>query len=156
MTGLLQDIRYAARGLLRAPLFTAVAIATLALGTGLNTAIFGVGAVLLRPMRGVQRPNRLSWISAARHGRPRPLSYPDYLDIRERSRALEGVAAYDSRALHVALDGVAERVAGHIVTVNYFSLLGVAPAARPPPGAADEVAAAPRGRALGPGCLARR
>src|SRR5262249_24877292 len=83
MTGLLQDLRYAARGLLRASLFTAVAVATLALGTGLNTAIFGVvEAVLLQPMPGVRQPDRLLWISAARHGRARPLSYPDFLDIR--------------------------------------------------------------------------
>jgi predicted permease len=124
-----RDVRYALRALARSPGFTAVAIATLALGIGANTAIFSiVDAVMIRPVPGLREPGRLVWITNRRKGRPQPLSYPDYLDQRRRSGAFTGVFAFDRRAVHVATGGEAERVEAEIVTPEFFTVLGVPPA----------------------------
>lgn len=121
-----QDLRYAARTLWKSPGFTAAAVATLALGIGANTAIFSVvDAVMLRPLPGVREPGRLLWITNRLGGRARPLSYPDFVDQRERSEAFAGLMAFDRRAVHVATGGEAERVEAEIVSAEFFSVLGV-------------------------------
>src|SRR5438034_9119653 len=92
----MNDFKFAFRQLLKNPGFTAVAVLTLALGIGANTAIFNlVNAVLLRPMA-VQKPEEIVWISASTGpaGPPESSSYLDYLDFRDSSRdVLTGVAA---------------------------------------------------------------
>ena len=96
MQTLLPDLRFAFRQLLKNPGFTAVAVLTLALGIGANTAIFNlVNAVLLRPMA-VQKPQEIVSLSASTGltGPPESSSYLDYLDFRDSSRdVLTGVAA---------------------------------------------------------------
>src|SRR5204863_1672454 len=95
---LLQDLRYAARTLWKSPSFTFVAVLTLALGIGANTAIFSVvDAVILRPLPYAE-PSRLVelWgnVKRAKVER-RGASYPDYLDWRKQSNSFEGMAAVD-------------------------------------------------------------
>ena len=87
MQTLLQDLRYGVRMLLKQKGLTSVAIFSLALGIGLNTAIFSiVNAVLIRPLPVVKQQNRLVWLRA-------PISYPDYVDYRSQAGSFEGMAA---------------------------------------------------------------
>lgn len=127
---LARDVRQSVRSLRRAPLFTAVAVLTLALGLGANTAIFSViDAMLLRPLPGVREPDRLV---AFERVQPTDVfdnfGYPDYLDYRDRARTLSGVAAYTGSILNFGT-GTAERIRGNLVTGNYFTTLGVHAAA---------------------------
>src|SRR5438876_3628697 len=121
----MNDLKFAFRQLLKNPGFTAVAVLTLALGIGANTAIFNlVNAVLLRPMA-VQKPEEIVSISA---GPPESSSYLDYLEFRDGSRdVLTGVAAVSGIPLAVYLSGATppRRVWSCIVSGNYFTLLGV-------------------------------
>ena len=120
-----QDLRYAARQLLRAPGFSLVAIVTLALGIGANSALFTLAvAILDRPLPGV-RPTGLVWVTAtdSRNGRVLNLSYPDYLDYRAEHDVFTDVAAFAPARFAIATSGDAERVRGAVVTPNYFALL---------------------------------
>ena len=140
-----QDLRFAARMLRKSPGFTAVAVLTLALGIGCNTAIFSlVNTVLLRPLP-VHDPNQLVTLSFEQPGGSfTPVfSYPDYRDIRQQATA----AFSDILAYRVGLDGLsvngqADRIMIHYVSGNYFTLLGVNPALgrliRPSEGEAPE------------------
>src|SRR5437868_15319398 len=89
MNSLIKDIRYAIRGLAKRPVFVAIAIITLALGIGANTAIFSlVNAVLLRSIP-VERPNEI--VSVAVRGKGdsmQAFSHPNYIDYRDRNQAL--------------------------------------------------------------------
>src|SRR5690348_8689127 len=127
---LARDVRQSVRSLRRAPLFTAVAVLTLALGLGANTAIFSViDAMLLRPLPGVREPDRLV---AFERVQPTDVfdnfGYPDYLGYRDGARTLSGVAAYSTSILNLGTN-TAERIRGNLVTGNYFSTLGVHAAA---------------------------
>ena len=122
-----QDLRYAARQLVRSPGFTFVAIATLALGIGANTALFTMSqAVLARPLPGVRASDRLVWLAAVnvRGGQTHVMSYPDYVDYRERSGVFEQLAAFEETRLSLSTGGEPERVRGQIVSGNFFSVLG--------------------------------
>ncbi|HEX7123069.1 MAG TPA: ABC transporter permease [Gemmatimonadaceae bacterium] len=130
MESLLQDIRYALRGLRRTPGFTLVALLTLALGIGVNSAIFGiVNAVLFRPLP-VERPGALVDIygHSATSSSHDTHSYPNYLDFREQTRTLSGLIGYSNFFAHASLGGGSELVVGELVTDNYFQVLGVRPA----------------------------
>jgi putative ABC transport system permease protein len=124
----IQDLRYGIRMLLAQPGFTAVAVLTLALGIGANTAIFTVvNALLLRPLAGVTEPDRLVQI-----GRKYPdktylsdSSYPDYLDYRAQNTVMSGLALLTPTAFHLSTGQEAERVEGEFVSGNYFEVLGV-------------------------------
>ena len=135
MESLMQDIRYALRQLARAPGFTAVVVLTLALGIGLNVAVFTiVNAVLLRPLP-VERPRELVNVftsEGSAHGvsdrRYGATSYPDYVDLRERVRSFSGVMAYVSSGFWLR-EGEHTRVLdGAYVSGNYFRVLGTRPA----------------------------
>ncbi len=134
----LQDIRYAARLLRRNPIFTLTATLSLAIGIGANTTIFTVAnALLFRPPAGVVEPDRVVDIGVTRSPGGfnfNPSSYPNYLDIRERTTTLDGVYAYPLFPAAMSLGGAgntigAESVFGMAVTVNYFTVLGASPAA---------------------------
>jgi predicted permease len=125
---MVQDVRFAFRMLIRQPAIAIIAIATLALGIGANTAVFSfVNALLLRPLDGVARPGQLVQI-----GRQYPdksylsdSSYPEFLDLRANSTTLSGIAALAPAAFHLSAGGATERVEGERVTGDYFAVLGV-------------------------------
>jgi macrolide transport system ATP-binding/permease protein len=124
-----QDLRYGFRMLRKSPGFTTIAILSLSLGIGANTAIFSLAnAVLLRALP-VMEPDRLVTISSAAPGRDRlAVSYPDYLDFRDRNEVLSGLLCWGELPLSVSTGGQAEQVTGMLVSTNYFSVLGVTPA----------------------------
>ena len=129
--GVSNDLRYAARMLRGSPSFTAIAILTLALGIGANTAMFSVvNAVLLRPLP-YQDADRLAMLwtdDPKRDIREEGTSYPTFLDWRGESRTFADMAIC-SRGNPVTLTGGddPERVMGEAVSANLFPLLGVTP-----------------------------
>lgn len=131
----LQDIRYTLRLLGRAPAFTAIAIATLALGIGANTAIFAVvNAVLLKPLPFADA-ERLMLVHMLVPEREHPgvynegvWSYPKYRTFTALQQVFDEVAFFAGRDLDLAGDGEPQRVRGEVVTERYPSVLGVAPA----------------------------
>ena len=120
MQTLLQDVRYGVRMLLKQRGLTSVAVFSLALGIGLNTAIFSiVNAVLIRPLPVVKQQNRLVWLRA-------PISYPDYVDYRSQANSFEGMAAITgTQDFSVTAGSEPELVKGEYVSENYFDVLGV-------------------------------
>jgi predicted permease len=131
MQTLWQDLRYGIRMLIKRPGFTLIAVFTLALGIGANTAIFSlVNTALLRPLP-VEDPERLVSINGASLSGEQNLpviSYPNYRDYRDRNDVLEGMLAYRLAPVSVSNKGVNERVWSLLATGNYFDLLGVKPA----------------------------
>ncbi|HYL92386.1 MAG TPA: ADOP family duplicated permease, partial [Alphaproteobacteria bacterium] len=131
MESFFQDVRYALRLLRNSPGFTAVAVITLALGIGANTAIFSVvNTVLLRPLP-YQQPERLAmiWQSYPVSGFDRlGASAPEYIDYRDRSHSFSNVAAYAGLSFNLTADQQKpDRIRAARVTGNMFPLLGVAP-----------------------------
>jgi putative ABC transport system permease protein len=128
LDSLLQDLRYGARMLRKSPGFTAVAVLTLALGIGANTAIFSVvSAVLLRPLP-YSNPQQLIVLRETTQSvGPHSPSYPDFLDWRKQSRSFSQMAAINNREFN--LSGVAqpENISGYAVSANCLSMLGVRP-----------------------------
>jgi putative ABC transport system permease protein len=127
-----QDLRYGVRTLFKTPGFTFVAVLTLALGIGANTAIFGlVKAILLRPLP-YQDSNRLAMLwtdDTKRNIHEEGTSYPNFQDWRSLNQSFTDLAIF-SRGNPVVLTGgnEPERVMGELVSANLFPLLGVAPA----------------------------
>ena len=130
MDAVWRDLRFAIRGLGRSPAFTAIAVLTLALGIGANTAIFSVvNAVLLRPLSYTQ-PEQLVSLRARLTGRGRndvPMSQPEYHDLVREVPALREIAAVWPININLTGLGEPERIQAAVVSSNYFSLLGVAP-----------------------------
>ena len=131
MSGLWQDVRYGARMLLKQPGFTLVAILTLGLGIGANTAIFSVvNAVLLRPLP-YKDSARLVMVwnngAEAAGGDRTPLAIADLQDWRSQNRSFESIGAFQSGSFNYTSGEVPEQVRGVGVTANLLALLGVAP-----------------------------
>ncbi|HUR95393.1 MAG TPA: ABC transporter permease [Gemmatimonadales bacterium] len=128
MKGLEQDLRYALRQLGRAPAFTAVAVLTLALGIGANTAMFSVAyGVLLRSLP-YDRPERLVMVWGHRTEQPQAeLSVPEYWDLGEKTRALSGVAAYADGSANLTGSGAPERLRVGYMTAGATGVLGIGP-----------------------------
>jgi putative ABC transport system permease protein len=128
-----QDLRYGARMLLKKPGFTLIAVLTLALGIGANTAIFSVvNGVLLRPLP-YSEPQQLvrlfETVDRATMANDRMEVAPaNFLDWRERTRSFSGLAAYGLTWSVINGDGEAERLDGALVTANFFATIGVPPA----------------------------
>ena len=123
---LMQDVRYGARTLIKSPGFTIVAMLTLALGIGANTAIFSlVRGVLLRglPFRDATRILQIQETTGG--GGRNPVSYPNYLDWKAQSHSFEEMAAYSNAEFIVDGSDKAERIYGEEITETYFPLLGV-------------------------------
>ncbi|MEO8452809.1 MAG: ABC transporter permease [Gemmatimonadota bacterium] len=125
------DLRYALRVLRKAPVFTAVAIVVIAVGSGAVTTIFSaMNAIVLRPLPGTTDPGRL--IGLERHrpdandGISASYEYFDYL--RRNAHSLDGLAAWSKVTFAISSGGEGIAVYGNMVSGNYFSVLGVRPA----------------------------
>jgi putative ABC transport system permease protein len=119
------DLKYAIRMLAKSPGFTLIAILTLALGIGANTAIFTVAnALLLRPLP-FGDPARLVRIETRRQGGY--LSFPYFTLLSDHNRSFEGVAAYGEESFNLTGHGEAEKIEAQRVTWNLFDVLGVRP-----------------------------
>jgi predicted permease len=127
---MIQDFCFAFRLLVRRPAVMATAVILLALGISANTAVFSlIDSILLQPLPGVQDPGRLVQFLRLEGGQTSGnLGYPDYLDYRDQARLFDGVAAQARASLSDA-NGPTERIRGAIISGNYFSTLGVTPAA---------------------------
>ena len=130
METLLQDVRYGVRMLRKNPGFTAVAVLTLALGIGANTAIFSfVDQLLLRPLP-FPEPDRLVSL-CFRDTRSSniysSMSFPDYVYYRDHSTTLAGLAVFTDIDAAFRFGDRRVRIPGEIVSYNYFSVLGVSP-----------------------------
>ena len=126
MHTLLQDLRFGCRLLWRSPGFATVAVLTLGLGIGANTTIFSwINSVILTPVPGATDTGRLVEFSQTYQGSRFALSYPDYVEYRNSTTLLSGIAAREELALHVSVDGVPERAWAELVTANFFDVLGV-------------------------------
>ena len=141
-----QDIRYGARSLSHSPGFTLIAVITLMLGIGVNTAMFSVvNAVLLRPLPYAD-PDRLAMIWTAdptRNIHEAATSFPTFTDWRRESRHFADMAFWRTHSGTLTGSGEPERVMGAMTSAGLFSLLGVAPAIGRPHSADDEQRRAP-------------
>ncbi|HSR53258.1 MAG TPA: ADOP family duplicated permease [Acidobacteriota bacterium] len=123
------DIRFALRSFIKRPGFTIIALLTLALGIGVNTAVFNiVNAVLLRPLP-VEQPGRLATVyatgaSGTDYGTQ---SYPDYLDLRSQVEGFTSMTAYCHMFGNLQWEGRTELLIGEVADCNYFDFLGVRP-----------------------------
>lgn len=129
---LVRDVRFACRTLRKAPGFTAVAVLTLALGIGANSAMFSViNAVLLRPLP-FPSPERLVAVASidlrATAGPSGSASWPDFFDWRSSARTFEHLSAYRETGFTLVDGGRASHVPGAVVTSDLLSTLGVRPA----------------------------
>jgi len=129
-----QDIRYGLRVMAKKPGFTFIAIITLALGIGANTAIFSVvNAVLLRPLP-YRQPEQLVKVfqaapSSEKGAAPTLWSYPRFEVLRDNSQSLAAVAACNQTGFNLTGTDEPERLQAEMVSASYFSLLGIDPIA---------------------------
>jgi putative ABC transport system permease protein len=126
---LLQDLRFAARGLLRRPAFTIVAALTLALGIGATTAIFSVlDAVLIRPLPYPHSDRMVAiWgVEGAQHGSG--VVYADYVDWRAQNRTFDDMGVYRSQSVNLTGGETPDRLTGVFVSASFMRLIGAAPA----------------------------
>ena len=127
MGQVLQDIRYGVRMLGKSPVFTAVAVLTLALGIGSNTAIFSVANALLIRTLPYPDPDRLVIVTNASGPNRRPFSYMRSKFLEERSRSFEGVASFVAENFNLTGRGDPEQLPAVRVSWNFFRVLGVNP-----------------------------
>jgi predicted permease len=131
MTHMLADVRYALRTLRKSPVFTSVAVISIALGLGANTAIFTLVDQALLRLLPVKDPQQLVLLHGRGgwHGNSQGdqyvLTYPIYEALRDRNEVFSSVFARRNYAMQVAVQGRTERVPGELVSGNYFSVLGV-------------------------------
>jgi len=127
----MQDLFYAFRLIRRAPGIAVTAIVSLALGVGVNALVFSVvNGLVLRPLPGVADPDRVFTLQGQRGPGD---SYPNYVDLRDRSTVFDGLAGYRIAPMSVetgaATSGQPRRAWGYLATGSYFDTLGVKPAA---------------------------
>ncbi len=147
LESLLADIRFALRWLWRSPGFSLVAVASLAIGIGFNTALFTVvDALLFKPLP-VAAPDRLVDVFTSDSTGTMPFStssYLDYLDLQSQNDVFEGMAGYSPMFAPLNLDNRSRLAMGEIVTGNYFQVLGVGAALGRTILPEDDVPGAPR------------
>jgi predicted permease len=148
----LRDVRFGMRMLAKRPISSAAVVLALALGIGMNAAVFTfVNALLLRPPQGVRSPGTLVdvWLHDPKSSGVQgylPFSYPAYADFRDHAQSLAGLLAFDGDG-HQAIwnhAGTGEVLNGELVSGNFFSLLGVQPVAGRLLTVDDDVLANPR------------
>ncbi|MGH9937602.1 MAG: ABC transporter permease, partial [Blastocatellia bacterium] len=129
MGTLWRDLRYGARMLMKKPGFTLIAVVTLALGIGANTAVFTlIEGAFLRPFP-IAEPERVVALSLKTKSRDlMGFSYPAYKDVRDRNEVLSGLIAHHFSQFNLSRNGDNQYVHGYLVTGNYFDVLGVKPA----------------------------
>ena len=128
MGSLKADVRHAVRALVKAPVFTAVTVITLALGIGANSAMFSlVNAVLLRPL-GYVEPERLMLIYEGFRGSAFDkvgVSPPDFVDLTTLQRSFSSIGAYRTQQYELSGAGEPEQITGVRVSASVFPILGV-------------------------------
>ena len=134
MQGILQDLRFALRTIRRGPLFATIAILSLTLGIGANTAIFTLMDQLMLRMLPVKAPEQLVMLfqKGAHNGNnmgPRMHSYAIYRDFQQRAEPFSEVLCRRQMPVAVSFEGQTERIDSEMVSGNFFSVLGVKPAA---------------------------
>jgi putative ABC transport system permease protein len=124
---LLHDMRFALRMLRKSPGFTTVAVLTLALGIGANTAIFSVVHGVLLASLPFREPDRLVtvWLNNFNLKSPTELSYADFLDWKRSALSFEKLAAYSQRDFDLSSPGTPEHLEGREISAHFFSTLGV-------------------------------
>jgi putative ABC transport system permease protein len=149
MNAIWHDFRHAARTLLRSPGFTVVAILTIAIGIGANTAIFSVvNSVLLKPLP-LPEPDRLVRVYDGSPGIQGTASPPNFVDWRRDNSVFEDMAAYANTAVALTGVGDAKRIFGAVVTEGFFPVLSATPVLGRPISPADTVAGQERVVMLG-------
>src|SRR4051812_281486 len=129
---MLNDIRYGIRQLIKHPAFTFIAILTLALGIGANTAIFSVvNAVLLKPLP-FPEPDQLAAVGMTDsrlkdQANLSSLSYPDFFDFRDQNRTLSSIAVYADRSFALSAEEGATSLRGMKVSGEFFDVVGIKP-----------------------------
>jgi putative ABC transport system permease protein len=127
---MLSEIKVALRGLAKSPGFTIIAIATLALAIGANSAVFSlINALLVRPLP-YQQPGKLAliWEQFVTQGLDRiPVSSPEYLDLEKEFQSGTGIAAFTYQTFNLGGGDVPERISGAVVSPSLFTLLGIEP-----------------------------
>jgi predicted permease len=128
MTNFWQDVRYGLRVLLKSPGFTAIAVLTLALGIGANTALFSVvNGVLLNPLP-YPDPDRLVAVySSTPSFEESSISYPNFLDWQKDNHSFSALSAFRTEEYNLTGAGEPERLHGHMITADFFTALGVNP-----------------------------
>jgi putative ABC transport system permease protein len=126
MDGVLHDLRYGFRGMLRNPAYATTAVLTLALGIGASTAVFSlVNTIVLRPLP-FRRPEQLVWVSSRRSSPGElPFSLPDFIDYRDQNHTLAGIAAFGGWSANLTGRGDPQRLEGLRISANAFEVLGV-------------------------------
>ncbi len=127
---MLNDIRFALRLLFKSPGFTLIAILTLALGIGVNTAVFSLIHTLLYAPPSYERPNEIVQLFSQDSKNPksfRGFSYPSYRDISEQNTVFSSVLAHNLAMIGIGEKGNTRRAFADVVSANYFSVLGRAP-----------------------------
>jgi predicted permease len=128
MEALLHDLRYGVRMLVKSPAFTIVAVLTLALGIGANTAIFSVvNGVLLNPLPYPQPEQLVALYQRTTHFTESSISYPNFLDWRRENRSFSALAAYRHDDFNLTGMGEPERLKGEMISASFFPLFGVKP-----------------------------
>ena len=130
MATLLQDLRYALRTLRKSPLFTGVAVLSLALGIGANTAIFTLIHQLILELLPVKHPEELVLLTSrgqhyGSNTGSNAISYPMYQDIRDKNQVFSGMFCKFGTNFSLSFEGRTELVSGELVSGNYFPVLGV-------------------------------
>jgi predicted permease len=124
-----QDVVHATRTLIKSPSFAIVAVLSLAIGIGGTAAVFSVAdALLLRAPPGIDDPDRLVDVGRTQNGQPLDtMSYPNFVDLRDRNTVFQGLAAYRpvAEAFGFAVDDTSQQVYGRVVSGNYFDVVGV-------------------------------
>jgi predicted permease len=124
----LQDLRYGLRMLVKSPGFTTIAILTLALGIGANTALFSVvNGVLLNPLAYPQSGQLVAIYGKTTGYEQAPINYPNFQDWQRETQAFSSMAIYRNQDYNFIGTGEAERLTGYMVSADFFSTLGVAP-----------------------------
>ncbi len=127
MDRLLQDLRLALRGYARQPGFVTVAVLSVAIGIGANTALFSmVNAILLRPIPGIEQPDRIVELNVTMPTRGfSGFAYPDFIDLRAAETPIEYLAGWNIEPMSMSDGGAGARVNAMYVSATYFDLLGV-------------------------------